>query len=129
MCWCSTKKKTKHLAIRPEKPGSGIRFYDPKKLKGISFGNETEDGLPREGEAPKPGVSLMLTQIKMLFTMKYLKTDFMPAEIRPNLFIGSIGAAFSKKTLKSLGITHIVCCLDKITAPYPKVLTIPCEFY
>jgi hypothetical protein len=58
--------------------------------------------------------SMLFLAIKALSAMKMTKTDRIPSEIIPNLFLGSIGAAFNKESLEEFGITHILTCADKI---------------
>jgi hypothetical protein len=89
-------------------------------LKAISFAEAGSLPIKKDG-ITKDNIQHLMERIKIIFVMKYLKTDYQPAEIRPNLFLGSIGAAFSKKTLDSLGITHVVCCLDKPLTPFQNV--------
>lgn len=62
-----------------------------------------------------------MTEIKALFAIKHMKNDGLPMEIIPNLYLGSIGAAFSKKNLQDAGITHILCVADQIKSAYPDV--------
>jgi hypothetical protein len=42
--------------------------------------------------------------------MKLTKEDCNPGAIFPDLYIGSIGAAYNKDMLKKIGITHILTC-------------------
>ena len=61
--------------------------------------------------------------------MKLMKEDSIPSEIIPGLFLGSIGAAFTKDSLKNNEITHILTCADKLKPRYPNVLLLPFFFY
>ena len=58
------------------------------------------------------------TLIKALTALKMSKEDGQPAEVIPNLYIGSIGAAMSKDTLTSLGITHVLMCAANLNPPF-----------
>ena len=51
------------------------------------------------------------------------ETDGIPAQILPGLLLGSIGAAFNRKSLLEHKVTHILCCCDGVEAPYPKFFT------
>jgi hypothetical protein len=42
----------------------------------------------------------LLEQIKLMLIVKMLKEDGHPIEVIPNLYIGSMGGAFSKDNLK-----------------------------
>jgi hypothetical protein len=57
---------------------------------------------------------MLFLAIKAMSAMKMTKDDSVPAEIIPGLYLGSIGAAFNKESLKKHGITHILTCADKI---------------
>ena len=60
--------------------------------------------------------------LKAMTAIKLSKTDAQPAEIvESRVFLGSIGAAYNKDSLKSNGITHILTCADKIQPRFPEV--------
>jgi len=59
--------------------------------------------------------------VKALTAMKLTKEDPMPGAVFPDLFIGSIGAAYNKKVLQELGITHILTCAANIKPRFPDV--------
>ena len=65
-------------------------------------------------------VTNVMKQIRMFLALKYCKTDNIPAEVIPGLYIGSIGSAMSKNVLKELGITHILCVADSISPIFPE---------
>jgi len=48
------------------------------------------------------------------------ENDHLPIEIRSGLYIGSIGGAKSKESLKDSGITHIVSCAAIIPPQFPE---------
>jgi len=56
----------------------------------------------------------LMRNIKLALALKYAKTDPFPALILDNLYLGSIGAAFSKDKLLELGITHILVIASEI---------------
>jgi hypothetical protein len=60
--------------------------------------------------------------VKTLFGLHYMKSDGIPTEVVNGLYIGSIGAALNKNNLKELGITHIMCCCDRVKQAFPDVL-------
>ena len=62
----------------------------------------------------------VMKQIRMFLALKYCKTDNIPSEVVPGLFIGSIGAAMCKNKLKEAGITHILCVADSISPIFPE---------
>jgi protein-tyrosine phosphatase len=62
----------------------------------------------------------MYKKIKMLLALKFKKDDALPAEIAPNVYIGSIGAALNKQYLQESHITHILTVADNINQSYPN---------
>ena len=57
---------------------------------------------------------MLYLAIKAMTAMRLGRDDNQPAEIVDRLFLGSVGAAFSKESLARNGITHILTCADKI---------------
>ena len=57
--------------------------------------------------------------MKALTALKLAKEDSVPAKVFPDLFLGSVGAAYNKKVLKEIGITHILTCAANIKPRYP----------
>lgn len=55
--------------------------------------------MPNAAADKEARMQKLFEQIKMLLIVKMLKEDGFPIEIIPNLFIGSMGAAFSKDNL------------------------------
>ena len=56
----------------------------------------------------------LLNMLQLSSTIKILKSDNIPLEIIPHLFLGSIGSASNLKELQKCKITHIVCCGENI---------------
>lgn len=61
--------------------------------------------------------------LKALTAMKLTKEDCQPGEVYPDVFLGSIGAAYNKGALQALGITHILTCAANIKPRYPEDFT------
>ena len=61
--------------------------------------------------------------MKALTTMKLTKEDNEPGEVFPELFIGSIGAAYNKESLKERGITHVLCTAAGLKPRFPTEFT------
>jgi hypothetical protein len=105
----------------------------PKENKNGGFGEgENFEGghqgflgnIDVEGQVDKDEfMSQMMKKIRMFLALKYCKTDNIPSELLPGLFIGSIGAAMCKTKLQDLGITHILCVADSINPIFPKDFT------
>ena len=55
-----------------------------------------------------------MEMIKTLTAMKLCKNDKNPGQVLKNLYIGSIGAAYSVVVLESKGITHILTVAKSI---------------
>ena len=60
-----------------------------------------------------------LNMIKLCNTMNILKNDKAPAEIIPNLFLGSVGCSSNLEELQNNKITHIVCCASGMENKFP----------
>ena len=68
--------------------------------------------------------------IKSLTAVRKTKDDAVASEIIPGLYLGSIGAAFNKKTLEGAGITHILTCAGNLKPRYPdeyKYMLLPLQ--
>ena len=59
--------------------------------------------------------------LKLSSTIKILKTDYIPVEIVPHLYLGSIGCASNLKELQKVKITHILCCGTGIKNFFPNL--------
>lgn len=64
--------------------------------------------------------------IKALTAMKLTKEDAYPGAVFPDLYLGSIGAAYNQKVLAELGITHILCCAANIKPRFPEEFKYEC---
>ncbi len=62
----------------------------------------------------------LLDMLKLSSTLKILKDDYIPVEIIPHLYLGSIGCASNLKELKKVNITHILCCGTGIKNYFPN---------
>jgi hypothetical protein len=87
---------------------------------------DVEDGPSHPQEGKKLGQMTMQQQklyevVKALTAMKLTKEDKTPGAVFPDLFIGSIGAAYNKEVLTELGITHILTCAANIRPRFEKV--------
>jgi len=66
-------------------------------------------------------VKNLMTHIKAMMGMQYMRTDGVPAEVLPGFYLGSIGAAFNCKILQEREVGHILCCCDNVKEAYPNV--------
>lgn len=73
-------------------------------------------------EKRKKYIEFVLSQVKNCLIAKYLKEDNLPIEVIENLYIGSVGVAFSKQNLLDAGISHIICVASGIKIAFPEVL-------
>ena len=55
-----------------------------------------------------------MEMLKTLTAIKLTKNDKNPSQVIKNLYIGSIGAAYSDKVLEKIGITHILTVAKSI---------------
>jgi hypothetical protein len=67
--------------------------------------------------------------MKALTAMKLVKEDGMPGAVFPDIFIGSVGAAYNKENLQKLGITHILTCAANIKPRFPNVSETSFSFF
>ena len=74
------------------------------------------------GKKKSDKAEMLYLALKAMTAMKLTREDNQPAEIVERLFLGSIGAAFSKESLMRNGITHLLTCADKIQQRFPKVI-------
>ena len=65
----------------------------------------------------------IVQHLRMLFALKKAQADPQPSMLLDHLYIGSIGAAMHKATLKALGITHILIVAEKLPALFPTDFT------
>jgi len=83
---------------------------------------ETEEKAVGEKKQPDPAkVKNLMTHIKAIMGMQYMRNDGVPAEILPGFYLGSIGAAFNRKVLQDASVGHILCCCDNVKEAYPNV--------
>ena len=61
--------------------------------------------------------------MKALTAMKLAKEDNLPCKVFDNVFIGSVGAAYNKESLKEHGITHIHTVAKNIKPRFPEEFT------
>ena len=75
----------------------------------------------KKGDQKKPMLNRdqIYEVMKALTAMKLTKEDNSPGMVFPELYLGSIGAAYNKKTLTDLGITHILTCASGIKKRFP----------
>jgi len=66
-------------------------------------------------------VKNLMTHIKAMMGMQYMRTDGVAAEILPGFYLGSIGAAFNRKILQEQNVGHILCCCDNVKEAFPNV--------
>ena len=69
---------------------------------------------------------MLMIAIKAMSAMKLTREDNVPAEIIPGVYLGSIGAAYNKESLKTNGITHILTCADKLKPRFPEEFKYEC---
>jgi len=61
--------------------------------------------------------------MKTITAMKLSKKDNIPAKIKDNLYIGSIGAAYNLNQLQEHGITHIMTVAKDIKPRFESNFT------
>ena len=61
--------------------------------------------------------------MKTMMAMKLAKEDSTPGQVLDNVFIGSVGAAYTEESLNKHGITHIVTVASKIQPRFKEKFT------
>jgi hypothetical protein len=89
-------------------------------INDIKLTNQEGQTLQSEKKS-KSNIMKYISLIKIMSTMRIMKEDKEPVEIIPNVYIGSIGAASNKDSLKKNNITHIVCAASNIKIYFPEV--------
>jgi len=87
----------------------------------ISTQNNKQIDNELEQKANASKMKKIMTQVKAIMGIHYMKNDGIPAEILPGFYLGSIGAAFNKKNLETEKIGHILCCCDGVKEVYPTL--------
>uniref|UniRef100_A0A5B7CFK7 Dual specificity protein phosphatase 1 n=1 Tax=Davidia involucrata TaxID=16924 RepID=A0A5B7CFK7_DAVIN len=67
---------------------------------------------------------------RAMYATKCIREDNVPCQIEEGLFLGSLGAANNKSTLKSLNVTHILTVANSLAPAHPndfiyKIIDVP----
>jgi protein-tyrosine phosphatase len=89
-----------------------------------SDSNGPSEAMNTENEPPKKPTAAktfqnVISEIKALVAINHMRNDGRPQEIVPGLYLGSVGAALSKKILLELQITDVLSVMDKMKTPFP----------
>lgn len=82
---------------------------------------EVEDEKEKSDTGLSRKVQMLMIAIKAMTAMKLTRDDKVPAKIVEGVYLGSVGSAYNKDSLKEYGITHILTCADKIKPRFPDV--------
>ena len=74
----------------------------------------------RKDDPKMDKVAKLVDMLKLSSTIKVLKDDYIPVEIIPHLYLGSIGCASNLKELEKIKTTHILCCGKDIKNFFPN---------
>ena len=77
-------------------------------------------------ETSKKNADKLYAVVKALTAMKLTKEDSNPGKVFDQLYLGSIGAAYNKKVLDEIGITHILTVAANIKPRFPKDIEYKC---
>ena len=64
-----------------------------------------------------------MEMLKIKTAIELTKSDSLPAEILPGLFLGSVGCAYNKASLEEAQITHILTVADNLQPRYRNDFT------
>ncbi len=108
------KDSTDNDKIDPE---SESPFFKDKRdeLKKVALEFKTGKEDTKMGKMMK-----LLKMLELSSTIKILKNDFIPIEIIPHIYIGTVGSATNLKQLEKYKITHIVCCAAVVKSFFPE---------
>lgn len=62
----------------------------------------------------------LTAMLQTFLAAKYIKDDKTPCQIEEGLYIGSVGAALDKDTLKKLNISHILIVANSLNPAFPN---------
>lgn len=68
----------------------------------------------------KAPISTVEDRLKRVWIKELTATDQKPSKITEYLFLGSVGAAYTKEVLTSLNITHILTVCNILPPRFPK---------
>ena len=97
-------------------PESETPFLKDKReeLKNLAF--ELKAG---KVESKMEKMVKFLRMIELSSTIKILKSDYIPEEIIPHVYIGTVGSATNLKQLEKNKISHIICCAATVKSFFP----------
>lgn len=111
-------------AARLSKANSDPEGYDTTTItqRKLFFQSQEVEGLPC-GAPTRAEIADMRKTADRMGNMKRIRVKSVPIEIQENLYLSSaIGASF-KENLQNLGITDILCIMEKVNMPYPEEFT------
>ena len=76
--------------------------------------------VPKRDENELEFKKRMLTSA--FFVIKLTKVDAMPIKVSEQLYIGSVGAAYTKESLVSCNITHVICAASTPQLKFPSLV-------
>ncbi len=117
----STVSKTESDKTTPAKVEEGPA-EEKKEADGENKPKETKEKAVGEKKELDPAkMKNLMTHIKAIMGMQYMRNDGVPAEVLPGFYLGSIGAAFNRKILQEASVGHILCCCDNVKEAFPNV--------
>ena len=103
----------------PSEPSK--KYTEAKEKENKDFMAKVDKEMDKKAEEKKVDHDKVYQVMKILTAMKLVKEDGLPVAVCPDLYIGSIGAAYNKKGLDDTKITHILTCAANIKPSFPNV--------
>lgn len=97
------------------------KYQEAKDKESKDFMVKVDQEMEAKAAAKKVDQDKVYQVMKALTAMKLVKEDGVPAQVFPDIFLGSVGAAYNKEGLKQVGITHILTCAANIKPRFPEV--------
>ena len=96
------------------------KYQDAKDKEKHDYMVKVDQEMEAKAAQKKVDADKVYQVMKALTAMKLVKEDGVPAQVFPDIFLGSVGAAYNKESLKQLGITHILTCAANIKPRFPE---------
>lgn len=106
-------------ASMPKGSQPSKKYLEAKEKEKNDMVQKVDKEMEAKAAAKKVDHDKVYQVMKALTAMKLVKEDGVPGAVFPDIFIGSVGAAYNKENLTKLGVTHILTCAANIKPRFP----------
>lgn len=103
----------------PSQPSKA--YKEAKEKENNDLVNKVDKEMDQKAAEKKVDRDKVYQVMKALTAMKLVKEDGQPMPVFPDIFIGSVGAAYNKEALDQHKITHILTCAANIKPRFAQV--------